>query len=177
MSHRSTVASASRWTLATASLAIAALAGPGPALAAEECASPQAGFHACLQVHYQTAGDGAPEKLRTTATLVQRVPRCSGVRSRRVTVRIDGGQVAAARPAASCRAGIARWRTVFSPRETGGWDVASGSRIVTSWDGTTATAAVTVSGAPAKPQPGRTIKSGRPASHGASSSGATGRPR
>jgi hypothetical protein len=150
VSHRSFV---------VALIAGAAVLGPAVAApAAEECAAPEAGSHACVKVAYQTASDGSLRNLRVTATLAERVKRCAGVRARAVTVRVDGHDAATARPGGSCRAGIARWRTVLSPGETNRWELAPGSRIVTSWAGTTATAGVTISGAPAKPERGRTIK-------------------
>jgi hypothetical protein len=153
----------SRRALATASLALAvcaaALLGPAAAApAADDCAPPDAGFHACLQVRYVTATDGTAQKVRATATLVQRVSRCAAVRARHVAFRVDGARVAADRPGPTCRAGVARWRAVFGPGETDGWKVAPGSTLLTRWDGTTATAGVTIAKPGAKPQKGRAVR-------------------
>ncbi|MEA2291874.1 MAG: hypothetical protein QOF17_894 [Solirubrobacteraceae bacterium] len=144
----------------TALAAGAALLGPAAAAApaADDCAVPDAGFHACLQVRYATATDGTVQKVRATATLLQRVGRCSAVRARGVAFRVDGAQVAADRPAPTCRSGVARWRTVFTPGETADWPVRPGSTILTRWDGTTATASVGIAKPGAKPQKGRTVR-------------------
>jgi hypothetical protein len=143
-------------------LAAAALLGPTAAAApaADDCAAPSSGYHACVQVRYEPSADGTVQSVRATATLVQRVDRCSTARSRRVAIRVDGAQVATDRPGPSCRAGVARWRTVFSPGETSGWRVKPGSKVVSSWDGTTAVAGVTIAGGGGgtQPQKGRTIR-------------------
>jgi hypothetical protein len=139
VSHRP-IAVAAALAFAAASLVLAA----APASEASGCPG-DAGFSACVHVHYETAPDGTPRDLRLTATLVRRQERCSGnLARRRVVVALDGERVGAARRPGSCRDGVARWHAVFSPGETADWGVEPGSRLRTRWSGTAATATVRI---------------------------------
>jgi hypothetical protein len=153
VSHRSIGAAA----LAAAVLAavLAPVLAPAAAPAADDCAS---GLPACLQVRYVTASDGTPQKVRATASLRRRVERCASVPARRVSIRIDGAQVASSREDASCHGGVARWRAVFSPTQTRDWGVGGRARIESRWEGSAAVAVVTIAPAAAAPQKGRVVR-------------------
>jgi hypothetical protein len=133
--------------------AVAAALPAASAVAADACPVQDAG-RVCAHVQYAQAPDGTPTDLRLTATLVEPLERCpEHLAARRVTVRRDGRKVGAATRAGSCRDGVARWRAVFSPSETDGWDVKPGAQLETRWNGTKAKATVTIF--KTKPERGR----------------------
>lgn len=134
--------------LSVASLAAAVLCAAVPDATASRrhgrCTPPRSGDLACLSLRYR-ADAGALVRVRTTATLLRRVGTCPDRRHRRrVVLRRAGERLAAERRRPRCRHGVLRWRTVFSPGESEGWELAAGDRVQVRWSGSTATTAVVV---------------------------------
>jgi hypothetical protein len=133
-----------RSILAALAVLATALPAASAAAAADACPARDA-TRACLSVRYEQEADGTPTHLRLEATLVQSLKRCPAkLEARRVTVRLDGRRVGSTARPGSCRDGVARWRAVFSPKQTDGWNVEPGARLESRWNGTTAKATVTV---------------------------------
>jgi hypothetical protein len=128
-----------------AALALAAAALPAASAPAADACRAQDATRACLRVQYAQEADATPTDLRLTATLVQPLERCPAkLAARRVTVRVDGRRAARSARPGSCHDGVARWRAVFPPSETDGWDVEPGARLESRWNGTSARATVTI---------------------------------